>query len=288
LFYNCFCYKFGFQIYGGAGKALLFSSIAFILLIWRKKKFPILKPWTNINILWLAGSIILLLSALRIINKLIYASKGLIVLPILAHVCIILSVLFLLCFSFGLQNLIALIKIHKRELLLSLGMAALFIVFLYAVYALWTVLASLALKSDKFLLKLVDVPSVYVPPQSLFFSKFSVTISKYCSGIDSTALFASLYALVGILDWQRFNHRKYEATFLPALLILFGFNIIRIFLLIMGGYYINPQIAFSLFHTYAGMVFFIFYSLVFWALTYKWMLNKNLTETKATQLPLKN
>jgi exosortase/archaeosortase family protein len=63
-------------------------------------------------------------------------------------------------------------------------------------------------------------------------------------------------------------------AFVPALLLLFGLNILRVYVLVMAGYYINPQIAFSLFHTYAGMVFFIIYSGIFWAVSYKWMLQK--------------
>jgi len=55
---------------------------------------------------------------------------------------------------------------------------------------------------------------------------------------------------------------------------LFVLNIVRVYGLIMAGYYINPEIAFSLFHTYAGMVFFILYSAVFWAVAYRYLINR--------------
>jgi exosortase/archaeosortase family protein len=59
--------------------------------------------------------------------------------------------------------------------------------------------------------------------------------------------------------------------------VLFGFNILRVFVLILGGYFINPHIAFSLFHTYAGMIFFIIYSALFWGVCYKYMLRNKLS-----------
>jgi exosortase/archaeosortase family protein len=111
-----------------------------------------------------------------------------------------------------------------------------------------------------------------LPPRTLLFNKFGINIIEYCSGIESIALFTGLYALIGVLDWQRFNHKRVIYIFPIGLIILFLFNILRVFVLILGGYYINPSIAFSLFHTYAGMVFFILYSIIFWAVSYKSLL----------------
>jgi exosortase/archaeosortase family protein len=122
---------------------------------------------------------------------------------------------------------------------------------------------------------LIGVNSNVISSMTLQFDKFSIRISEYCSGIESIALFAGLYILIGLIDWSRLNRRKFLIAFLPGLVILFGFNILRVFALILAGYYINPQIAFSLFHTYAGMVFFIIYSAIFWKVSYSWMLIKN-------------
>ncbi len=261
--------KYGFQIYGGTGKALLFGTLAFVILLWQKKQYPKLVRWKRANLLWLIGSIILLMAEWNLIGKIIDHQHSFILL-IAAHALIIAAVLLLFCFSFGIRNIYMLLTTYKKELLLSVSMAIVFIAFLYLVYSLWATLASLALGSVKFLLKVTGIHATYSPPQTLILSKFGINISKYCSGIDSIALFTGLYGLIGILDWHRFNHKRYLLTFLPALIVLFGFNILRIFVLILGGYYINPQIAFSLFHTYAGMLFFIIYSLIFWASLYSW------------------
>jgi exosortase/archaeosortase family protein len=113
-----------------------------------------------------------------------------------------------------------------------------------------------------------------LPPRTLLLSKFGVTVAQYCSGIESIALFSGLFFFIGVLDWVKLNHQRFIFVFIPALLVLFLLNILRVYLLILGGYYINPQIAFSLFHTYAGMIFFIIYSAVFWSVSYKRLLKE--------------
>jgi exosortase/archaeosortase family protein len=153
-------------------------------------------------------------------------------------------------------------------------LAILFYGLLAIVYSLWEVLASIVLHSVKWLLGLSGLHSIIIQPRILLLDKFGINIAQYCSGIESIALFSGLYILTGVLDWNKFNHRRFLYTFPVALFILFGLNIIRVYVLILAGYYINPQIAFSLFHTYAGMLFFIAYSLVFWAVSYKFMLAK--------------
>lgn len=266
--------KYGFQVYGGAGKALLFGALALLLLVWRRQRFPKLAAWRPINFVWLVVAIAALLLEWRVLAQLTRHHSPGIVWIIAAHFLILASVSSLLLFSFGWRNLLSLSRAYKRELLLSLAMATAFFGFLYLVYGLWKILATVVLKCVKALLGWVGVSAVFVPPRSLIFNKFGISVTQFCSGIDSIALFTGLYALVGVLDWHRFDHKKYLAAFLPGLVVLFGFNILRVFVLILGGYYINPQIAFSLFHTYAGMVFFIIYSGLFWGVSYRWILRK--------------
>jgi exosortase/archaeosortase family protein len=266
--------KDGFQIYGGAGKALLFGVLALLLLIQRKGPIVALKRWHWTNGLWLAMAILALLGAWAGVDELIAGVHGA-SWPIFVHVCLLASIVFAAGATFGPANLRLLTKTYKRELLISLGLAVVFYGFLYAVYGLWRVMATVVLHSVQWLMERVGPKSIIIPPRTLIFNKFGINIAEYCSGIESIALFTALYALIGVLDWQRFNHRKYLWIFPAALIVLFGLNILRVFVLILGGYYINPQIAFSLFHTYAGMVFFIIYSALFWALSYRWLLDSN-------------
>jgi exosortase/archaeosortase family protein len=194
--------------------------------------------------------------------------------PTACHVGLLSSVVLLAVAAFGPSNLLMLVRRFRREILVSVGLAGAFYVFLGAVYRLWGPLASIVLHSVSFLIRSLGISVAVAPHRTLLLDRFGITIAKYCSGIESIALFTALYALIGVLDWKRFNHPKLIGLFLPALAVLFVLNILRVFGLILGGYYINPQIAFSLFHTYAGMLFFIVYSLVFWRITYGWLLTE--------------
>jgi exosortase/archaeosortase family protein len=261
----------GFQIYGGAGKALLFGLLALLLLIQRRPAVPKLQPWRVTNVTWLVLSGLALTSAWVGVDRLINGASSL-VWPLLVHISLIASVVLAAGGTFGPGNLRLLAKTYRHELLIALGLAIGFFVFLYAVYGLWKVLAAIVLHSVRWLLNLTNINATILPPRTLLLNKFGIDVAQYCSGIESIALFTALYALIGVLDWRRFNHRRFLYIFPAALVVLFILNILRVFALILGGYYINPQIAFSLFHTYAGMLFFILYSLIFWAISYKWML----------------
>jgi len=265
--------KDGFQIYGGAGKALLFGLLALLLLIERRGAVPKLQSWHITNVIWLILSGLALTSAWIGVDRLIGGASSL-AWPLLIHVSLVASVAAAAGGSYGPSNLRLLAKTYRRELLISLGLAAGFFIFLYAVYALWKVLAAIVLHSVRWLLSLAGLNAAIVPPRTLLLDKFGIDIAQYCSGIESIALFTGLYAIVGTLDWQRFDIRKFLLIFPVALLVLFALNILRVYLLILAGYYINPHIAFSLFHTYAGMLFFIIYSMLFWAIAYRWMLRK--------------
>jgi exosortase/archaeosortase family protein len=265
--------KNGFQVYGGAGKSLLFGAAALAVLVARKGVTVKLDSWRYTQAIWFVLAILAFGITWHGIGLLIAGSPS-VPWVIAVHACLLGSVVCAAVGSFGLGNVRSLAGAYKQELMIAFALAVAFDGFLYAVYGLWQVLAAAVLHAVGWLLRLVGISSVIVPPRTLVLSKFGIEVAQYCSGIESIALFSGLYTFVGVLDWPRLNHRKYLAVFIPALVALFGFNILRVFLLILGGYYINPHIAFSLFHTYAGMVLFIIYSGLFWALSYKWMLDK--------------
>jgi exosortase/archaeosortase family protein len=266
--------KDGFQIYGSAGKALLFGSVAIVILIWRNRPLPKLNKWHRANAIWLITAAIAVFAEWEILDKIIEFKSPDLALQILAHAFIILAVISSLIFSFGSKNIRILGLKYRNELAIAAGLSFLFICFVNIVYDIWNLLASTVLTAVKDLLDLVGIHGAYVPPHTLVFTKFGINLIQACSGVDSIALFTALYVLFGVIDWRRFDHRKFISIFMPALILLVGVNVLRVFTLIMAGYYINPQIAFSLFHTYAGMLFFILYSIIFWAITYNWMLRK--------------
>jgi exosortase/archaeosortase family protein len=265
--------KDGFQIYGGAGKALLFGVICLLVMVQRASKQVKLNAWRKSNLIWLFFMILSGAVAWYAINRLIGHSANP-TWPLLANAAIISSITFAAGASYGPANVRVLVRTYKRELLNTLVLAIAFYFFLLAVYGLWKVLASTVLHSVSGLLHIVGLKALIIPPRTLLLSRFGINIAEYCSGIESIALFTGLYVLVGVLDWSKLKHNKFIYIFPVALVILFGLNILRVFGLILAGYYINPHIAFSLFHTYAGMVFFILYSALFWSISYKGLLAK--------------
>lgn len=264
----------GFWIYGSLGKATVFGVIAFGLLVWHRAPALKLQPWRLTSGTWLAAALLTYAAAWAAVTRLLAGERTTSYL-VVAHAGLVGTVGLLAIGCLGWQNLQQLYGAYRRQLGQALGIAAAFYVFLTAVYALWQPLAGIVLYGTQMLLGASGIESQIVPPFTLLFDKFGVTIAQTCSGIESIALFSGLYAVVGLLDWQRLNKRRYLLMFPLALTLLFGLNIVRVYLLILAGYFINPAIAFSLFHTYAGMVFFILYSVAFWLLAYGYLITKS-------------
>ena len=262
----------GFQIYGGAGKALLFGFLCLSILAYRKSAHVELTPWRTANPFWVLALLLMGMSWYSV-DRLIAGVPGL-TWPVLAHVGLLSTIAFAAIGMFGLANIRLLAAKYQHEAALSVCLAIGFYGFLSVVYRFWGVLAAAVVDSVSFLLRLSGLSVTVVQQRTLLLDRFGINIAKYCSGIESIALFSGLYVLVGILDWRRLNHVRFTAVFLPALVVLFAFNILRVFGLILGGYYISQEIAFSLFHTYAGMVFFIIYCAVFWRVSYGWLAKK--------------
>lgn len=269
-------FRDGFAIYGGFGKAAIFSAIAFVLLARQRKVEITLQPWRPVLGWWMLAAAALLVLAWVSIGHLLVGERGLQNLAG-AHGGLVLGLILIAIGCMGPKNMRLVWQSYRREILISMALGAVFYAFLLAVYALWRPLSSVVLVSVRAMLELIGLQSTFVPPHTLLFDKFGITVAQYCSGIESIALFTSLYAVVGLLDWGRLRKKRYFIIFPFALLLLFLLNIVRVFALIVAGYYINPQIAFSLFHTYAGLVFFIVYSAAFWAIAYKHLLEKPAT-----------
>lgn len=263
----------GFGWYGGLGKALLFALIAFALLVYRAEKNDALPNWRRSSASWLILAILSFASAWWCVSHLLTGDRAAFWL-VGAHGFLLASVVFALGGCFGPATLRYIVRVHRREVVIALLSGIGFYLLLSGIYALWPVLAGIVLHTVAGLLRASGLTVAIIPPRTLLLTKFGITVAQYCSGIESLALFSGFYGIVGFLDWRRFNKRRLVVAFVPALVVLFCCNILRVYLLILAGYYINPHLAFSLFHTYAGMIFFVLYSLLFWAVTYKWLLKR--------------
>lgn len=263
-------FRDGFALYGGIGKALIFGCIVFCLLVRHAHVRIAVHPWRPKLLILLLSAALLFITAWVGVDGLIAGDRSNQNL-FFAHGGLLLGLSLTAVGCIGPDNLRIVWRGYRRVIVHSVAIAMAFYVFLLVVYALWRPLASLVLHSVKILLDFTGIHAVVIPPYTLLLDKFGVTIAQYCSGIESIALFTGLYVIVGLLDWKHLVRRRYFVIFPFALLGLSALNILRVFGLIMAGYYINPHIAFSLFHTYAGMVFFALYSIAFWAIAYKYL-----------------
>lgn len=254
----------GFSIYGSLGKALLFGVVVFVLLAQRHSMNLRLRSWQPALLGWAALSGAGAIGAWTGIDALLTGHRSILV-TVLTHSCLLVAVAAAALACFGVYNLVLIWQQYFRAIVLAAMLTAGFYIFLLVVYGLWQPLASMVLASVHSLLSLSGLHVTIGAPYLLLFDKFGITIAEYCSGVESIALFTGLYAVVGLMDWHRLRYNRFFMIFPVALLLLFLLNIVRIYGLIMAGYYINPDIAFSLFHTYAGLVFFILYSAVFWS-----------------------
>jgi exosortase/archaeosortase family protein len=113
-----------------------------------------------------------------------------------------------------------------------------------------------------------------IPPYTLSFPTFAISIEQACSGLDSIFLFTALYGIIWLIDWNTLDTRKMALIFIPALIGTIIVNIIRVFILILVGLTISPELAGTLFHTYLGMILFIIYFAIYWKFLYKWLLRR--------------
>lgn len=263
----------GFAIYGGLGKAMIFGVIAFLLVI-RGHRAVGLEEWRRQLFGWLLLSILCGLAAWQGIQMLLIQQST--AAMFLVHTSIVVAIACAFLGVFGLPNTRRLVRGYQKELWQAAGIAAGFYMLLQLVYSLWRPLAGVVIHSVAWLLSSSHVPVDIIASNVLITDKFGVTVAQYCSGVESIALFSGLYAVVGLLDRPRLNVRRYIGVFPIALLGLFLLNIIRVYALIAAGYYYNPEIAFSLFHSYAGTLFFVLYSIAFWAVAYRYITNRSI------------
>ena len=105
----------------------------------------------------------------------------------------------------------------------------------------------------------------------MVFNNFSVGVAKTCSGIDSVLLFTGLYLGILAWDWGILDKRKAFGMYFVGVFGAFALNIVRIFLLILIGFFVSRDFALHSFHTNASSLLFIIYFGVFWKSFYGWM-----------------
>lgn len=95
-------------------------------------------------------------------------------------------------------------------------------------------------------------------------NNFIIQIGEPCSGIDSFLLFTAFFASIFALEHKQLKKRRFIILSIIGLIGIFLVNILRLYLLILLGVHVSPELAVGLFHTNAGWVLFIAYFLLYY------------------------
>lgn len=177
-----------------------------------------------------------------------------------------------------------LIKDKWKSILIFFGIGTAYFFLIQFFQLIWYNLSYFVTISLRFMLGLT-FDNVYFSPGNklsgprLGASGFNVGISNECSGVDSMLLFLSLYILLLVLDWKRLNKKRMLILLVPGIIGTVLYNILRIYLLILVGIFIDPKFAVDVFHTNIGWMLFLIFFVVFWHFGSKWVYLKK-TEKK--------
>ena len=259
----------------------VFSIIAFV--IWNRKGLAKVKATKRIILQTIVFLIIgILFLALHYylkywigINPDIAAS-ALMFFTIMKLLLVVLFVVFIAVAIFTQEFLVNIFKEYWKSILvfLAIGIAYFFLIQFFQL--IWYKLSYFVSISIRSLLELT-FNTVYFSPGSaingtrLGVEGFNVGISNECSGVDSLLLFLSLYVLLLVLDWKRMNIKRMLILLIPGLIGTVAYNILRIYLLMLVGIFINPEFAVDVFHTNIGWILFLLFFIVFWHFGSKWV-----------------
>lgn len=144
-------FRDGFVLYGGIGKAVLFSLIAFVLLVRFNKTKLKLQMWKPDLLYWMMAAVVCLALAWGAISSLLAGDRQFSYLFV-AHAGLLAGLILTAVGCMGIENIKKVWAVYRREISTSLAIGASFYVFLQIVYLLWQPLASVVLYSVNALL----------------------------------------------------------------------------------------------------------------------------------------
>ncbi|MBD3296593.1 MAG: hypothetical protein GF392_04430, partial [Candidatus Omnitrophica bacterium] len=143
---------------------------------------------------------------------------------------------------------------------------------------LWKVLSIFISKANLVMLSMcgLDTVSRFAPGKDpvIGTSIFHVSIAYSCAGLEGIILFLTVFGLLLFMDWNRINKKRGIAALIAGTVVMIFANILRIYTLLLVGHFIDKEFALATFHTYAGMVFYTIVIILYFSLTYNWILDK--------------
>ena len=176
---------------------------------------------------------------------------------------------------YGWRFFLDLYKLYKRQIMPFLCLGVIYYFLLALAWKLWYLSSSIVTVSVAKLLSMHaaevryelfkdaaerSAPVLYAAGTHVM----NVRIADECSGVDGFLLFLSIFAIIMIIEWKRLDRKRMLITLGPALAGLFFYNILRIYLLMAVGIYIDPNFAVDLFHDNIGWILFLLYFIVYW------------------------
>mgnify|MGYP006282712083 CR=1 FL=1 len=175
--------------------------------------------------------------------------------------------------ALGVFNLFAFRKFY-REITLSVVISFCFFSFAMFLRSSWGIFSSVVGKAVMFLFSItLSNPVLTFNDFTLSVNGFSASIGPPCSGIESIAMFTSIFMLLVLYDFQTVKKKLIAPFLILGLVGMYLMTIIRIYLLFFVGR-TNPELAMSLFHTNLGWILFVVYMLAFLYFAYPKMLVK--------------
>ncbi len=277
----------------------LFAVIGFI--IWNRTKLMNLKAYVRNNTQTIIFAILsILFFVLHYVHKywigqnLVTAQElsGLMIL--LKYVLLFLFGLFAAFATYGKEFISYFFKKYYLSLLIFVGIGTTYFFLIQWFQLIWYQLSYFVSISIKGLLELT-FNNVYFLAGSegiggprLGANGFRVAISNECSGVDSLLLFLSLYSLLFILDYKRMHIKRMWALFIPGLIMTVAYNILRIYLLMLVGIFIDPKFAVDTFHTNIGWILFLVFFMIYWHFGSKWVYKKKKPEPVSKKVTKKS
>ena len=174
-------------------------------------------------------------------------------------------------FGLAVFNAFAIKKFHK-EIIISVVVSLCFFSFAMLLRSSWAFFSSIVGNAVMLIFRLtMRSPDIYFSDFTMGINGFSAAIGPPCSGIESMAMFTSIFLLMVIYDLNNLNKNRILPYFLIGIAGMYMMTIIRIYFLFLVGIS-NPDLAMSLFHTNLGWILFVVYMLLFLYFIYPMMM----------------
>jgi len=255
----------------------IYLGIIVIFLLYSRHKIMDLKEYSQSwRQTFLFGYIGLIFYALKVFVKYfvntLFLGNSIYIVVLLEYAFAVVAAAF---FALSVFNVVAFKKFYK-EITISIVISFCFFSFAMLLRSTWGFFSYVVGTAVMGIFRLtMSNPDLNFNDFSMSVNGFSAAIGAPCSGIESMAMFASIFILLVIYDFNDLNKKKIVPYFMVGIIGMYVMTIIRIYLLFLVGTF-NPDLAMSLFHTNLGWVLFVVYILMFLCFIYPTMMQSRI------------